>query len=81
MYGARANLDSDNRLRVDDYELADDVQAQITKDWELVTTENFAEYADVNGYHQAFLKLFGFGIEGVDYEADVSLDQTINNLV
>lgn len=80
MYGKRNNLDSDNRLRVDDYELSADVQEQITNAWKVVETENFAEFADVTSYQRSFLELFGFGIEGVDYEADVPLTASLKNL-
>lgn len=81
MYGERKNLDSDKRLRVDDYELADDVQSIINGCWDKVETSNFSDYANPNSYSDAFLNLFGFGIDGVDYDADVVLNAEINNLL
>lgn len=81
MYGERKNLDSDNRLRVDDYELASDVQEKVTEYWDQINTENFNEFADPESYKKSFLQLFGFEIDGVDYEADVALDTKINNLL
>ncbi len=63
--------DENGRIRIDDLELREDVQESVMKIWPTLTTENINEYADFNGYHSEFLRLFGFGIEGVDYEADV----------
>jgi enoyl-[acyl-carrier protein] reductase / trans-2-enoyl-CoA reductase (NAD+) len=36
-----------------------------------VVTENLTEMGDFAGYQSSFLRLFGFGLAGVDYEADV----------
>lgn len=65
-------LDEDKRLRMDNVETNDDIQGKIEALWAKVTTENFPELGDYQGYNQDFLKLFGFGFEGVDYDADVS---------
>ncbi|RCU50909.1 MULTISPECIES: enoyl-ACP reductase FabV [Corallincola] len=70
VYVGPENLDEDNRLRVDDKELAPHVQAAVADVWPEVTTENYNELTDYRGYHADFLKLFGFGVTGVDYEAD-----------
>ncbi|TCI03960.1 trans-2-enoyl-CoA reductase family protein [Corallincola luteus] len=70
VYVGPENLDEDNRLRVDDKELAPHVQAAVADVWPEVTTENYNELTDYRGYHADFLKLFGFGVAGVDYEAD-----------
>ncbi|MFV2003909.1 MAG: enoyl-ACP reductase FabV [Gammaproteobacteria bacterium] len=66
-----ADLDDTARIRMDDWELRDDVQNKVKEIWPQVTTENLFEITDYQGYKDEFLKLFGFGIEGVDYEADV----------
>ena len=68
--GAEMNLDDAGRIRVDDWELADDIQDEVRRRWPLVTTENLAELADLEGFREDFLKIFGFGFDGVDYEAD-----------
>ena len=52
--------------------MRDDVQAQVSKLWEIATTENLTEIGDLAGYKQDFLNLFGFGFEGVDYKADTT---------
>tara|TARA_R110000787_G_scaffold65861_2_gene148079 strand:- start:330 stop:1511 length:1182 start_codon:yes stop_codon:yes gene_type:complete len=66
------DLDEQGRLRMDGLELKDSVQDKVKALWDSVTTDNINELTDFKGYRQEFLKLFGFGIEGVDYEADVN---------
>lgn len=69
--GSALQFDDGGRVRVDDLEMRPDVQAEVTKIWPKVTTENLASLTDIVGYREEFLKLFGFGVKGVDYEADV----------
>ncbi len=64
-------LDDTSRIRMDDWELRDDVQNQVKQLWPQVTTDNLFELTDYQGYKNEFLKLFGFGIDGIDYDADV----------
>lgn len=64
--------DDRNRFRVDDWELAHDVQAEVNERWRVVTTETLDDLADLDGYRTDFLRIFGFDVDGVDYEADVS---------
>jgi enoyl-[acyl-carrier protein] reductase/trans-2-enoyl-CoA reductase (NAD+) len=66
------NLDDKNRIRMDDWELQDDVQDACRAIWPQVTTENVFDLTDYQGYKEEFLRLFGFGLDGVEYEADVS---------
>jgi len=65
-------VDEENRLRMDGVETNDDIQGKIKAIWPTVTTENFSELGDYQGYNQDFLKLFGFEFENVDYEQDIS---------
>jgi enoyl-[acyl-carrier protein] reductase/trans-2-enoyl-CoA reductase (NAD+) len=69
--GATPALEADGRVRMDDWELRDDVQAAIDDTWPRITTDNLNELTDYGGYKAEFLKLFGFGLPGVDYDADV----------
>jgi enoyl-[acyl-carrier protein] reductase/trans-2-enoyl-CoA reductase (NAD+) len=64
-------LDDASRIRMDDWELRDDVQNKVKQLWPQVTTDNLFDLTDYQGYKDEFLKLFGFGINGIDYEADV----------
>jgi enoyl-[acyl-carrier protein] reductase/trans-2-enoyl-CoA reductase (NAD+) len=56
---------------MDDVELSAEVQAQVLERWPAVTTENLDELGDLTGFREDFLKIFGFGFDGVDYAADV----------
>ena len=63
--------DDTNRLRMDGKETNDITQAKIKALWDEVEQGNFHELSDYAGYHHEFLRLFGFDINGVDYDADV----------
>lgn len=65
-------IDDANRYRVDELELKRELQAEIEDIWPQITTENLGQLTDFDGYHAEFMRLFGFGIAGVDYDADVS---------
>ena len=67
-----ASLDDENRLRMDDWELREDIQATCVELWQQVTDENLFEITDYQYYKDEFLVLFGFGVDGVDYDADVN---------
>ncbi len=62
--------DEDGRIRIDDWEMCEDIQAEVAALWEKVSTENLADISDIAGYRAEFLKLFGFGLEGINYEAE-----------
>ncbi|MDE1513697.1 MAG: enoyl-ACP reductase FabV [Vibrio sp.] len=70
--GSAAEVDEDNRLRLDDWELRDDIQQHCRELWPQITTENLRQLTDYDMYKEEFIKLFGFGIEGIDYDADVN---------
>ncbi|MCH7224857.1 enoyl-ACP reductase FabV [Haloferula sp. A504] len=72
--------DDQGRIRVDDWEMAPDVQAAVDEAWKVVNTENLQQYADIEGYDASFLRLFGFGLEGVDYEADTDTTVEVPSL-
>ncbi|MEM6159365.1 enoyl-ACP reductase FabV [Erwinia sp. P6884] len=81
LYGASPILDDTGRLRADYKELSPEVQDEVVKLWPTVTNENLNEITDFAGYKREFMHLFGFGLDGVDYEADVNPDVKIKNLV
>jgi len=72
LYANTIALDENGRIRVDDWEMRDDVQAEVSKLWEQATTDNLSEIGDLAGYKNDFLNLFGFGFEGVDYTAEAN---------
>ncbi len=65
--------DENGFVRMDDWEMADDIQEAVAKNWDAVTSENVKELADIDGYWDEFYKMFGFKIDGVDYSADVDV--------
>lgn len=65
-------VDEKGRIRIDDWEMRDDVQLQVATLWKEATTESLVEIGDLAGYKQDFLNLFGFGFDGVDYQADTN---------
>jgi len=80
LYGD-GEVDDAGRLRVDQLELDPAVQAEVAGIWEQINTDNLRTLADFEGYRQEFLQLFGFGVEGVDYDADVDPEVAIPQLV
>ena len=66
------DLDDAGRLRVDLKELDDSVQDKVKELWAQVSSDNLRELSDYAGYNADFLRLFGFGFDGVDYDADIS---------
>jgi enoyl-[acyl-carrier protein] reductase/trans-2-enoyl-CoA reductase (NAD+) len=55
---------------MDDVELSEPIQGELKRLWPLVTTENLPEFGDLEGFRSDFLKIFGFGFDGVDYDAE-----------
>ena len=70
--GGEVPTDEKGRIRIDDWEMRDDVQEKVAALWEKATTENLAEIGDLEGYRKDFYQLFGFDVEGVDYKADTN---------
>ncbi|HEX5175522.1 MAG TPA: enoyl-ACP reductase FabV [Chthoniobacteraceae bacterium] len=68
--GAQPLLDAEGRIRIDDWEMRADVQDAVVTLWSKVTTENLAEISDIAGYRSEFLRLFGFGLPGINYNAE-----------
>jgi len=69
--GSTPRFDSEGRVRVDDWEMRPEIQDAVSIIWPQVTTENLSELTDITGYRGEFLRLFGFGLPGVNYEAEV----------
>jgi len=70
--GEAIPTDDKGRIRIDDWEMRDDVQAEVARLWSEATTETLPKIGDLAGYKQDFLNLFGFGFDGVDYLADTN---------
>ncbi|MBA54866.1 MAG: enoyl-[acyl-carrier-protein] reductase FabV [Pseudomonadales bacterium] len=81
LYNPSPRLDDAGRNRVDDKEITPDVQKEVEKLWPQVTTENLNDISDFRGFRTEFMQLFGFNVDGVDYDADVDAEVPVNNLV
>ena len=81
LYNDSPRTDEEGRLRVDELEMLPEVQDRVAAVWAQITTENLAELTDFAGYKHEFLRLFGFQMEGVDYDAEVNLEVAIDNLI
>ncbi len=73
LYGAASPpLDDVGRVRVDDWELRDDVQVEVKRRWAAIDTGNVMALSELAGFRRDFLRIFGFEADGVDYDAEVS---------
>ena len=70
LYNGQPLPDEAGRIRVDDWEMTSAVQKLVGERWAEVNTENLGQLADFEGYQSSFLRLFGFGLSGVDYAAE-----------
>lgn len=81
LYGEGETLvDEKGLIRVDDWEMRPEIQAEVAKLWADLNTENVYELSDLEGYRREFFQLFGFETDGIDYEADVNPEVNIPNL-
>lgn len=71
-------LDDAGRIRIDDLEMRGDIQAHVAGVWEQITSGNLRELSDFEGYQKNFLKLFGFGLAGVDYDVESDLLHSVD---
>ena len=69
--------DDQGRIRIDDWEMREDVQAAVAALWSSVNTETLEAVSDITSYREEFLGLFGFGFDGIDYEVDVNPDRPL----
>ncbi|MGB0380200.1 MAG: enoyl-ACP reductase FabV [Luminiphilus sp.] len=81
LYGDARGVDEEGRLRADNLELDPEVQAEVATIWEQIDTDNLKDLSDFDGYRREFLQLFGFEVDGVDYDADVDPVVPITQLV
>ncbi len=70
----KVKMDDCGRIRMDDYEMQDDVQQEVEKSWNCIDSENLTEYADIKGYWEDFYHMFGFGYDNIDYNQEVNIE-------
>lgn len=69
----QVTVDELGRIRMDDYEMRDDVQSEVEKVWNNINEDNLKEYADIDGYWEEFYHMFGFSYDNIDYSVDVEI--------
>ena len=74
-------VDGKGLIRLDDLEMDNQTQKEVTDLWKLVTTENLYDISDIRGYQKEFLSLFGFECEGIDYDVEQDIGEQLKNLV
>ncbi len=80
MYNGNAlDFDDKGRVRLDDWEMLPEIQKAVFDVWPKVTTETLDQYGDFAGYQSDFLKNFGFGLTGVDYDAATEVERPIED--
>ena len=80
LYAGNPVVDEENRIRLDDLEMQEEIQSEVNDLWSTIATDNLDTHADLAGYDTDFYRLFGFGVEGIDYEADTDPEVAIPSL-
>jgi enoyl-[acyl-carrier protein] reductase/trans-2-enoyl-CoA reductase (NAD+) len=73
-------FDDEGRVRMDDWEMRPEIQEEVKTLWSKVSSENIDEETDFQGYQENFLQLFGFGLDGVDYEVETDPEIGISSI-
>lgn len=81
LYKENISLDESGRIRLDNLEMKSDVQEEISRIWDTVTTENLEELTNISDFENEFFKLFGFNRSDINYDLDSNLDVKIQNLI
>jgi enoyl-[acyl-carrier protein] reductase/trans-2-enoyl-CoA reductase (NAD+) len=69
--GDHVPVDDAGRIRLDDWEMREDVQEQVKAAWEAINQENLLQLADLDGFRKEYEQIHGFGLQGIDYDEDV----------
>ena len=82
--GEEIATDAEGRVRIDDWEMDPAVQQEVERRFAAFAdgggADRVAELADLDGYRGDFLRLFGFGLPGIDYAADADAEVTIPSI-
>lgn len=81
LYADDLQLDEEGRIRIDDWEMREDVQNEVPELWSRINTENIEDLTDIKGYREDFYKLFGFGFSNIDYDEECNEKINIEGLV
>lgn len=80
LYADQPVLDEQGQIRLDDYEMQEDVQQAVMQKWTSLSNDTLAQDADIDGYWEDFYHMFGFRVPGVDYEADTEVEVPIPSI-
>ncbi|MBD1371298.1 trans-2-enoyl-CoA reductase family protein [Hazenella sp. IB182357] len=78
--GSLPHLDAKGRIRIDNLEMREHVQAEVDKRWDTVNDQNLIALSDIEGYRKEFFQLFGFEVAGIDYEQETNADVAIPSI-
>lgn len=78
--GSAVPTDENHLIRIDDWEMREDIQKAVADAWQQVTTDNLDQYADLAGYRHEFMRMFGFEVDGINYRLDVEPDVSIPSI-
>ncbi|MGI5904821.1 MAG: enoyl-ACP reductase FabV [Candidatus Pararuminococcus gallinarum] len=81
LFGSQGPVVDENQLiRMDDWEMREEIQQEVAQDWESVDTATVQSLCDIDGYWEDFYQIFGFAVPGVDYDADVEIQVDIPSI-
>lgn len=81
LFGSQGPVVDENQLiRMDDWEMREEIQQEVSQDWESVDTATVQSLCDIDGYWEDFYQIFGFAVPGVDYDADVEIQVDIPSI-
>lgn len=81
LYSDKIDLDELGRIRVDDLEMREDVQEEVYNIWKKINNENINDLSDIEGFKSEFFKLYGFGLNEIDYDKDVNIEEIEDNII
>lgn len=81
LFAENIPTDEEGRIRMDDWELSEDVQSQVMVCWKEVRTENVENVSDIEGYWEDFYHMFGFHFDNIDYTKDADVEMAVPSLV
>lgn len=81
LFGSQGPVVDENQLiRMDDWEMREEIQQEVAQDWKAVDTATVQSLCDIDGYWEDFYQIFGFAVPGVDYDADVEIQVDIPSI-
>ena len=80
LYSAHPHCDAEGNIRIDDLEMQADIQQKVAEIWPQITSENLAELTDIEGYRNEFYRLFGFQAKGINYDAEVEPNVSMESM-